>query len=55
MTMSIFNDIWNSIVNLFTKFQELITKYQTEPLFWLIIFAVLLVIAYLAISSLANK
>ena len=55
MTMNIFNDIWNFIVDLFTKFQDLITKYQTEPLFWLIIFAVLLVMAYLTISSLANK
>lgn len=55
MTMNIFNDIWNSIVNLVNKFQDLIVEYQTEPLFWLILFIILLVIAYWAISSLANK
>lgn len=47
--------VWDFFIKLSEKLDKFIIKYFDEPLFWLIIFCLLLGIAYYGISKLANK
>lgn len=55
MITSIFTDIWDKITEMSNQFYDLIMDNYTEPFLWIIIFAILLLIAYAAISNLGNK
>lgn len=48
-------NIWNSIVETVGKAEKFIVANYDEPFLWIIIFGVLLAIAYIAISKLADK
>ncbi len=48
-------DILTKISKLASDFQKLINDNYSNPLLWLVIFIILLVIAYVAISALSNK
>ncbi len=55
MILSIFTDLWDKITQLSDKFYKFVMDNYTEPFFWIIIFGILLAVAYYAISSLSNK
>lgn len=55
MILNIFDDIWTKITELADDFYDLIMENYDEPFLWIIIFVVLAVVAYSAISSLSNK
>lgn len=55
MITNIFNDIWTQITNFFNNFYDFVMKNYDEPFFWIILFCLLLLIAYTAINTLANK
>lgn len=55
MTLNIFNDIWNNLLELSNKFTDFIVDNYNEPFLWITIFIILLLIGYLAISALGNK
>lgn len=47
--------IWDSLVEISEKIEKFMVANYDEPFLWLIIFIVLLVVAYFGISKLANK
>ena len=47
--------IWDSIVEIFDKVEKFMIKNYDEPFLWVTLFVVLMTIAYVTISSLANK
>lgn len=55
MLANIFNDIWNEINKIFGDFYNFVMENYDEPFFWIILFGILLLITYIAISNLANK
>lgn len=55
MILNIFNDIWNKLTEFSNDFYKFIMTNFDNPFFWIIIFALLLVLSYIAISSFANK
>jgi hypothetical protein len=55
MILNIFSDIWTKLTELSNKCYNFIMSNYDKPFFWLIIFSILLVISYYAISNLANK
>lgn len=55
MNLNIFNNIWNQINKLSNDFYNFVMKNYDQPFFWIIIFCILLLIAYATINSLANK
>lgn len=55
MILSIFTDLWDKMKELSDKFYDFIMRNYSEPFFWIIIFGILLLVAYYAISNLANK
>lgn len=48
-------NLWDILTKWTNNAHKFIMKNYEEPLFWIIIFVVLLVIAYRAISALNNK
>lgn len=55
MIVNIFIDIWNKITELYEKFYNFIMQNYNEPFLWIILFGILLLIAYIAIANLTNK
>lgn len=55
MIANIFTNIWNKITELFGDFYDFIMKNYDKPFFWIILFAILLLIAYITIANLSNK
>lgn len=55
MITSILTDIWDKITEISNNFYDFIMDNYTEPFMWIIIFAILLLVAYYAISNLGNK
>ncbi len=55
MIANIFNDMWDKVVEFSDSCYDYIMRNYDQPFFWIIIFGVLLLIAYWAISNFANK
>ncbi len=55
MILNIFTEMWSKITEWSNQFYDFIMNHYDEPFLWIIIFAILLVIAYAAISNLGNK
>lgn len=47
--------IWDKVKGVSDDFYDFVMSHYDEPLFWIIIFGVLLLIAYFAISKFADK
>ena len=50
-----FLNILDDLVDLFNKFNDMLEKNNAEPILWIIIFSVLLVIGLYGISKFGNK
>ncbi len=55
MIASIFTDIWDKINQVFGDFYDFIMENYDKPFLWIILFGVLLLIAYATIANLTNK
>ncbi len=55
MILNIFSNLWNSLTEFSNGCYDFIMNHYDEPFLWIILFGILLLIAYVAISNLANK
>ena len=55
MILNIFNNIWNKLTDFSDYCYDFIMDNFGNYFFWIIIFTILLIVAYIAISSFANK
>lgn len=55
MTLSIFSDALEGLDSIFNQMERFITDHFDNPILWILIFAILLIIAGFAINTLSNK
>lgn len=55
MNLSIFNDIWTKLTEFSDDCYDFMMNHYDEPVLWIVIAGVLLIVCYSAISNIANK
>ena len=55
MTLSIFSNILDWLDSVFSQMEKFITNHYDNPILWVMIFVILLIIAGFAINNLSNK
>lgn len=55
MILDIFDDMWTKLNEISDSCYNFVMSHYDEPFLWLIIFVILLVVGYKAITAMANK
>ena len=55
MIASIFSNIWDNLTKLSSDSYDFIMEHYSDPIFWIVIVAILILICFTAISNIANK
>ncbi len=55
MILNIFDDIWGKLTEFSNDCYDFIMDHYSDPVLWIVIVLVLIVITYGAISNIANK
>ena len=55
MIASIFSNIWDNLTKFSSDCYDFIMEHYSDPVFWIVIVAILILICFTAISNIANK
>ena len=55
MIASIFSNIWDNLTKFSSDCYDFIMEHYSDPVFWIVIVAILILICFTAISNIDNK